>query len=650
MWFKTLKSMMKLAVLLYCGACSAQSNNNNNNVEDKFNGPVLTCENGKHLTVDEWGQPNCIDVDSENVCLLEIGGFEKVLKQGDENLFNSCLTLRNQANNTVLGLTRLDTTIYLKTTYKEKLKFAKWADANNDILRNKKSFMTTDYFGEQLHVGTKTISDVARGILDPILMPHERQTHLFLPMAPKYFAEVQDLIEYLSGTFDVDFRSSNPAVNELVSLNQATQPTTSLSETESELECLATCIKKSQPINTPQGFAQKFEYYSYNELYRAEWTMKNDSGDVQAFLYLAGEQPSLATVIERDPYGLAKSAKTFNKNEEVVFSSNYTIKSEKLLKERNRMTSYQNHKRPMAAICEGDLDTDDFFNLTKGDKILLGPHTDESFYGWVRPTVNEGLFFDGRLISNQLGLNFSQQGTKEHSSSVAMALGRNRRMGVIPLTSTSCTETEKTKTWWPAFKASGAKVINLSSRATYDEPSCRKMMVEHPILKEPGAALWVVAAGNQKSDKPTGCPQYFNGRRNIIIVGASSGRYPHPESNYGAHFVDIYTNGDDYDGQGWGTSFAAPRVAGVAAKVFHEYPTLSVFEVKLAILLTVDQHKSLPSRSSGNLDETNVYEMASAILENEGDIEEAIDNVYWRKEERKKRKEIYSDILKGEFL
>jgi subtilisin family serine protease len=202
------------------------------------------------------------------------------------------------------------------------------------------------------------------------------------------------------------------------------------------------------------------------------------------------------------------------------------------------------------------------------------------------------------------------------------------------------------------------RIINYSTGESKTPAACQNA---YPELAET-PFLWIFAAGNEgyKSSTQTRliCPQNSVPRTKKIIVGAidSSGNaaaYSNPVKSY----IDIYAPGNacpenvaDCPG-GEGTSFAAPKVSAIAAKIAKVYPQLSNDEIRVAILITANETTDLPALSHGVLDGDRAMKYASALSKT-GNFEKAIDSVYswrefynWSTRYRSHKRAVLKDIL-----
>ncbi|MCS6779132.1 MAG: S8 family serine peptidase [Geminicoccaceae bacterium] len=139
-------------------------------------------------------------------------------------------------------------------------------------------------------------------------------------------------------------------------------------------------------------------------------------------------------------------------------------------------------------------------------------------------------------------------------------------------------------------KAHGARIVlvPLGNGSIEDWAEFREVAAANPDL------LFVVSAGNNARDidaKPV-YPAAF-GLPNQLTVGSCTGdgRIA-PDSNWAARTVDLFapgegvwiTDAEGRTGAGFGTSFAAPRIAALAARLLAAEPSLDAAGLKAAIL------------------------------------------------------------------
>jgi subtilisin family serine protease len=109
-------------------------------------------------------------------------------------------------------------------------------------------------------------------------------------------------------------------------------------------------------------------------------------------------------------------------------------------------------------------------------------------------------------------------------------------------------------------------------------------MKQHPDL------LFILAAGNNGADLNDRAyyPASYAAENSIVVAATDSTSRLWKRSNWGVGIVDVAVeavdlSGFDFDGHKkplTGTSFAAPRVAALAARVLAENPTWSATQVK----------------------------------------------------------------------
>jgi hypothetical protein len=147
----------------------------------------------------------------------------------------------------------------------------------------------------------------------------------------------------------------------------------------------------------------------------------------------------------------------------------------------------------------------------------------------------------------------------------------------------------------------GVRVVNASFGHTGFSTPEYQAIHDHP------RTLYVVAAGNTGTDTDAS-PVYpcAYDLANVICVGASDDKDGLPSySNFGATSVDLFAPGDKILSTGAnggyaiadGTSAAAPHVAGEAALLWAENPSLGASDVRGTMLLTAEAKPAFDGKS-----------------------------------------------------
>lgn len=198
-------------------------------------------------------------------------------------------------------------------------------------------------------------------------------------------------------------------------------------------------------------------------------------------------------------------------------------------------------------------------------------------------SVNAGIdYIDGGRASDCQG-----HGTHVAGTIGSTTYGVAKGVMIVPIRVLDCDGQGTTSDviagiqWAMMVHSTGPAVLNASIGGTYD--SSVNLAIEAAVSD--GISV-VVAAGNSADDACTYSP---SSAQNAITVGATAGDdYIASFSNYGS-CVDIFApgyniksllGGNNVDPYKSGTSMASPHVAGVAAILLAQYPTMTPAQVR----------------------------------------------------------------------
>lgn len=254
------------------------------------------------------------------------------------------------------------------------------------------------------------------------------------------------------------------------------------------------------------------------------------------------------------------------------------------------------------------------------------PNTSKgSVYGWQKNEAANPLQSFFGVENNLLGPKFQNVG---HGSNVSNVLLTNFGEGKITPAGycfhkyDSLPLIANHPTFNRPLHLQKIKVLNASfMHERAGTAGCNQRIKEaFPKIEE--KVLSVIGAGNNQLEHPDGCPQSFKGYSSIIVSGANNSDTKNPSiwkgGNYGVDFADIAADYHTLDNKSQGTSFSAPRVSGVAAKIAFENPYLKPQDIRLAILVTAHiPEQKLPVRSGGVLRGERALEMGKCLQEEE---------------------------------
>ena len=604
------------------------------------------------------GTDQCIDIYTQNTCLLRSNGFQESLTEKSGELFDSCLIFENRnKRNDHLWSPSLQIQFGIDNQAL-KAEFAKWADLNRDKLSYLTTWQSPSNFGEMYYIGGSLSKEAGLGVLNSIQLPFERVDYINLFPAPKYFARVSDLAEYFSdskakNTIEkVDLLSN--AVKNLYSFYKSVD----LADYESTQsltikECEDSCVRISKKYKLDDGFVQVRTYIIGNIEYRKELISSDAHGAIKGVLYLVGNQISLIVDIDRNELGHPERFKLYNRLSEIVLERTYEGISLNVLDQERSEFSNRKPKEISIGVCEDNISPESMKKAGFWDHIQIGPNTDFSYYGWQNKLSSPVDYFQGRKYLNNWQLPYSYHDWGSHAVEVIGTILKSREkkseeIGILPLGAEFCLLKEKADKWFETVaNESGMRVVNYSISNEMDQSKCEDESRQIPIFQNTDRFLSVMAAGNRGVDHAVSCPQYSHGQENVIIVGAKPGSGGIQEGNYG-DFVDLYADGYSSVSKSWGTSFAAPRVARVAAEIFAMDQGLRPVEVKAILISTADANREFNGDKA--------IELAKAYVKHNGEVKEAFAEAYpcsWSNwscsaNEAKARSKTFEKILQGE--
>lgn len=206
---------------------------------------------------------------------------------------------------------------------------------------------------------------------------------------------------------------------------------------------------------------------------------------------------------------------------------------------------------------------------------------------------------DGSGHGNQVG----GLAAADTDNGVGMA-GLGFRSKLAPLKAFLTTTSESSGNYDAILYAAdnGYDVLNLSWGSINTFSQFNQDIIDYAVLEND--VVVIAAAGNSNAEDDF----YPAAYEHVLAVGATE--LDDTKSSFATYgnFVDIsapgsaiYTTTNDTYGNFWGSSFAAPMVAGVAGLIRAEFPDLSALEVMERIRVTADEIDAVNPDFSGKL-------------------------------------------------
>ncbi len=395
-------------------------------------------------------------------------------------------------------------------------------------------------------------------------------------------------------------------------------------------DCTRDCILLSSPLHvSPEAQVVVERIYSSGSLARESMWYRRD-GELRAVVILGPNRiPGLIILLEPQitPFSVGGLVSFYDRQwtqlgtHHVPLPDNFSQLWD--VKMRNTIRA---EDEPALITCEPDM-RGVIADSKLAASIAIGPHLPifeggTSLFGWVE---NASGFLDDYLLgyaARTLGF-IKEPGLRDeeaavHGRRVVLAARESSpRLRILPIGGfLSCF----TNYWqWRSTVTKKVAVVNASFSASMQPQTCRPQVL--PVLQESAdTTLWVLGAGNEDGRPPLDtpknrCPGSLSGEKNLLIVSGASHDDIHPLSVRGATYADIAAAWDiEEDG---GTSFAAPRVAAVAAELAHAFTSLTPEAIRLTLMtssrMTPGLHDSV--RSGGLLDREAALTVGACVDE-----------------------------------
>lgn len=592
-------------------------------VGGRYDHKAQACQCGAGLYFTGWEHPKCVAYQTELNCYIDQSAKPNCtmssLKDGT-GMALGALVLQ-QAGNSSMGSPYSD----LQSQFPDWRK-VRWSQALNRRMGNR-----ILVYGP----GQLTANQI-RELVDPAApQALKRQLGNLMPQDEYYyFATSDDLSRMFRGEdrFDHDLNETAPA-NLTTDFWQtlktahavAAKQNLKMIETYSSSGCLGYCQLQAQDTVANFKLIHNVDYFG-GVIGRRVVQLIDQNNKLRAALNLTA-QGMVSTVMvfsqTNSHNQVQRSVQIFNRmGQNLGTTQERLLNLNTLLPQQIQLKAAQKATTVQAVVCDGGFNPEDFLQgslkglLQLGPNLSSDPSSDGSYYGW-RSQLDEKTFTDGLIETGPFGFIQRQgQDLTEHGREVSKLVAGRSLVGIVPLPMARCDREEDFKILAPQL-INRTRLINFSASSERQGDAC-ELFSAHPINGSGRDFLWMVAAGNgglrDERQLSQTCPQKFSGQKNVIVVAASDGRYSvHHESNAHPDYADIAAPGEVQEGQGWGTSFAAPKVTNLAAQIVSLYPKLTIEQIRLAILLGAKDVPYLPVRAEGILNAKDALKIADQL-------------------------------------
>jgi|GEM_PF-3969380 len=260
-------------------------------------------------------------------------------------------------------------------------------------------------------------------------------------------------------------------------------------------------------------------------------------------------------------------------------------------------------------------------SIWRGPFSAENPSNAGSLMGWFRnPTSSNFFTFVTGVLEYDADIGTSRREDTEHGDGVNQLLltstPANKTIRLVPLGHAFVTSVEESVFDELRNRMGGHPfIVNFSMFSTQSPESC-KAAVGDTFRTLP--ALLVAGAGNHglavEGNRTFKCPQNLKDMDNLLIVSWLKNGSLSQYADYGSRYADIAADGTSPLGD-VGSSFSAPRVSNVAARIALTQPSLDATQIRLAILAgaKVNTAAPLPVRSGGELDADGAFDFAQRL-------------------------------------
>lgn len=376
---------------------------------------------------------------------------------------------------------------------------------------------------------------------------------------------------------------------------------------------------------------------------RTYWAL-DSNGRILGGVYLSPNRlPNIYFSLNWNSYSkLGVNVETYDRN--FSFLVSYEFQSHYL----NELHGLKNNFKSLSDVPSGSgvllCERIDPFYFDYNNQIIKGPYTLQGYnqsvlsgsvYGWNQNYEGDwSHIFGGYTSTSELPIDFNYP--FYHGNYVASVI-HDENPDVSFIVGGLCFHEDNsqlqdiisTGVFSANWEYQKVKVINVSYATYTGKQACNKNMAK--FQNQLDNTIIVSAAGNYSEIAPEYCPQSVDGFHKVVVAAAYDADTDHPSlteyTSFGTDYADIASTGIHDPTGTRGTSYAAPRVSAIAARISQDFPTLKPNDVIMSILASAyvpyendwwgnfKQWLPLELRSGGVLRKEQAYAFASCVSE-----------------------------------